>query len=191
MVAGLAIDGNGNSTNATGLITGLGKVEFREAASWALRGRVGVLTSEETMIYATAGVSEAFTDLSFPNTPVAGGGGGARYVGPVFGAGIETHLTGAFYARAEYLHGIYDKRWFGGGSFEAEPTTGLARVGLIYKPMSLAGAPNGERSMPREKAGLAHTLAFKAAGVGIARAFRALTLSRRTALAGAGQLGDC
>lgn len=148
MVAGLAIDGNVNSTNAAGSITGLGNAEFREAASWALRGRVGVLTSEETMIYATAGVSEAFTDLSFPNTPGVGGGGGARYVGPVFGAGIETHLTGNLYAHAEYIHGVYDKRWFGGGSFEAEPTTGLARVGLIYRPMSSAGGPNGERSMP-------------------------------------------
>lgn len=131
-VAGLMAEGNINGIDAKGSI-GVGEADFRESGSWALRGRLGTLTSEETLVYVTAGVSEVFTRLSFPNRPGIQGGG-ATYTGAVFGAGIETRLDGGLYARAEYLHGLYDRRWFAGGLFSATPEASLARVGLIFKP---------------------------------------------------------
>lgn len=143
VVAGVVAEGNLNSTSATGSISGLGEANFQEEASWALRGRMGTLTSDETMVYVTAGVSEVFTRLSFPNTPGAQGGS-AKYTGAIFGAGIETRLDGGLYARIEYLHGLYDRRWFAGGLFSAPPEASLARVGLIFKPaeFSATGVSN-------------------------------------------------
>jgi len=137
IVAGVIAEGNVNSTSASGSIAGLGEANFREDASWALRGRLGTLTSDETMVYVTAGVSEVFTHLSFPNTPGVQGGD-VRYMGAIFGAGIETRLDGGLYARVEYLHGLYDRRWFAGGLFSATPEASLARVGLIFKPAEFA-----------------------------------------------------
>lgn len=138
-VAGVIAEGNVNGARATGSIAGLGEANFRESASWALRGRLGTLTSDETMVYVTAGVSEIFTNLTLPNT-LAVTGGGARYMAAVFGAGIETHLGGGLYGRVEYLHGLYARHRFAGGLFNALPDTGLARVGLIFKPADWAAS---------------------------------------------------
>ncbi|WP_159727274.1 outer membrane protein [Methylosinus sp. Ce-a6] len=135
IVAGIAVDGNVNSTAAKA--SSSGETTFREAPSWALRGRLGTLMSDDTLVYVTAGVSEVFTSLSLPNN--APGGGDARYVGGVFGAGVETRLASDLYGRVEYLHGVYSKRSFDGGLYDARPDTGIARVALIFRPSELDG----------------------------------------------------
>lgn len=132
IVAGVIAEGNLSSTNAVGALAGVGEADFREAGQWALRGRLGALTSEETLVYVTAGVSQAYTRLSFPNSGL--GGLGATFTGPAFGVGVETRLDGGLYGRFEYVHAIYDKRWFLAGQLGAAPEAGLARVGLIFKP---------------------------------------------------------
>lgn len=132
-VAGIMAEGNVNSVSAKLSASGVDQANFREDASWALRGRLGTLTSEETLVYVTAGVSEVFTHLNFPaNSGLQGGG--ATYTGAVFGAGVETRLDGGLYGRFEYLHGLYDRHQFAGGLYSAMPETSLARVGLIFKP---------------------------------------------------------
>ena len=131
-VAGIAADGNIKSTAAKA--SGAGSdVTFREAASWALRGRLGGLTSDDTLVYATAGVTRAVTKLSYPN----GDSDDARYTGAIFGVGVETRLAAGLYGRAEYLHSLYGQRNFDGGFYNARPETAVARVGLIFKPFEM------------------------------------------------------
>lgn len=147
IVAGIAVEGNVNATAAKASF--FGETTFREAASWALRGRLGTLTSDDTLVYVTGGVSEAFTSLSLPDN--APGGGDARYVGGVFGAGVETRLARDLYGHVEYLHGVYGKRSFDGGLSYVHPDTGVARVGLVFRPSESGGrdtttAPTGARS---------------------------------------------
>lgn len=132
-VAGLMAEGNVNGTDAKLSVSGVDEADFRESASWALRGRLGTLTSEETLVYVTAGVSETFTHLRFPNAQGLQGGG-ATYTGVVFGAGIETRLDGGLYGRFEYLHGLYGRNQFAGGLLSASTEGSLARIGLIFKP---------------------------------------------------------
>lgn len=132
-VAGIMAEGDVNSVSAKLSASGVNQIDYHEDTSWALRGRLGTLTSEETLVYVTAGVSEVFTHLSFPNTPRLQGGG-AAYTGAVVGAGIETRLDGGLYGRFEYLHGLYDRHQFSGGVYNATPETSYVRVGLIFKP---------------------------------------------------------
>ncbi|OAI31528.1 hypothetical protein A1351_21525 [Methylosinus sp. R-45379] len=146
IVAGIAADGNVNTTAAKDS-SSFGESTFREAASWALRGRLGTLTADDTLVYVTAGVSEVFTRESDSGTT---GGSSARFIGGVFGAGVETRLTGNLYGRVEYLHGVYGKRSFDGGASYVHPDTGVARIGLIFRPSESDGrdtpfAPNGAR----------------------------------------------
>ncbi|WP_036286491.1 outer membrane protein [Methylosinus sp. PW1] len=146
IVAGIAVDGNVNTTAAKDSSSS-GESTFREAASWALRGRLGTLTSDDTLVYVTAGVSEVFTRESDSGSS---GGSNARFVGGVFGAGVETRLTGNLYGRVEYLHGVYGKRSFDGGASYVHPDTGVARIGLIFRPSESDGrdapfAPTGAR----------------------------------------------
>ncbi|MBY6242998.1 outer membrane protein [Methylosinus sp. Sm6] len=150
-VAGVAADGSVKSTEAKA--SGFGKdVTFREAASWALRGRLGGLVSEDTLVYATAGVTQAVTKLGYPN----GDSDDVRYTGAIFGVGVETRLAPGLYGRAEYLHSVYGQRNFDGGLSNARPETAVARVGLILKPFEAAdccGAPAGvgvPSAVPRE-----------------------------------------
>jgi len=95
-----------------------------------LRGRLGGLASDDTLIYVTAGVSQAVTRLSYPG----GDGDDMRYTGAVFGAGVETRLAANLYGRVEYLHSVLGKRDFLGGLYDARPETGVARIGLLFKP---------------------------------------------------------
>lgn len=131
VVAGVAADGNVHSVSARDTIAGAGELSYRETGSWSLRGRLGVLASDDTLIYATAGLSEVFTAL---NMPLGVRGGNAAYFGPVFGGGVETHLAGDIYARVEYLHGVYSRKNFAGGLYSAAPSASTAKVGLIWKP---------------------------------------------------------
>jgi len=139
LLAGIAADGNIKSTaaNATGV-----DVTFREAASWALRGRLGGLASEDTLVYATAGVTQAVTKLTYRT----GDSDDVRYTGAIFGVGVETRLAAGLYGRAEYLQSLFGQRNFDGGLYNARLENAVARVGLIFKPFEMAdwgGAPLG------------------------------------------------
>ncbi|BGE87478.1 outer membrane beta-barrel protein [Methylosinus sp. 3S-1] len=139
VVAGIAADGNLKSTSA--YLSGV-DVTFREAASWALRGRLGGLASEDTLVYATAGVTQAITKLTYPT----GDSDDVRYTGAIFGVGVETRLAAGLYGRAEYLQSLFGQRNFDGGRYNARLESGVARVGLILKPFEMgdwSGLPVG------------------------------------------------
>jgi outer membrane immunogenic protein len=138
-VAGIAADGNIKSTAAS--LTPA-DVTFREAASWALRGRLGGLATEDTLVYATAGVTQAVTKLTYPS----GDSDDVRYSGAIFGVGVETRLAAGLYGRAEYLQSLFGQRNFAGGRTNARLEDAVARVGLIFKPFEMAdwgGSPLG------------------------------------------------
>ena len=84
---------------------------LKQESAWAVGGRLGYLVTPATLLYATAGYTEAdFSGVtySFLFAPtVVGFQNGATYDGWFVGLGAETQLTANWYARLEYRYADY------------------------------------------------------------------------------------
>jgi outer membrane immunogenic protein len=113
---------------------------------WSIGGRVGYLTSPQTLVYGLLAYSEA--DFSNPQIALTGGGvpGGTLTLAgtvPTFkcitvGGGIETQLGAGFSLKGEYRYTEFDKERLTTGLEDfaitnVEPSLHTARVSLNYK----------------------------------------------------------
>lgn len=128
LVLGAEIDGA--VTAISGDLRG-GGVNVSAKSDWtvAVRGRAGLLVDPATMIYGLAGWSWAGLDFS-----IAGSSGSENVDGVQVGVGIETRISDALSARAEYRHTFYENATFGTVvPASIKPTAGEARIGVSYK----------------------------------------------------------
>ena len=98
-IAGIAGDVGYDSALARTQNNGVDTATIRGGAEWALRGRLGALVTDETMIYGTIG---------FAQKRYVALGAAKDYSGAVIGGGIETRIQGNWYARAEYTQTIFE-----------------------------------------------------------------------------------
>ena len=93
------------------------RIASRMRLDYAIRGRLGYLVTPATLLYATGGV--AFQDISMNAQCFAGGGAcvAPRFTqtkssrtGYTIGAGVEQHLMGGLYARADYRYSDFGRK---------------------------------------------------------------------------------
>jgi len=94
----------------------------------SLRARVGVLSTDQTLLYLTGGISWLKGTLKETNPLVVSDS--KQHTGYILGGGIEHAFTENLHLRAEYLYGSYGKetyRFVGGGD-AADIRMGLDHV---------------------------------------------------------------
>lgn len=115
--------------------------------SWAVGGRAGYLVTDRTMIYATAGYTQAhFDNDGWWDIDVNGTGTtlpgrrGATFDGYFVGGGIETRLNGNFFLRGEARYSDFSGIATNAGSFAGTdfvdreaPSITSVEAALIYK----------------------------------------------------------
>jgi outer membrane immunogenic protein len=96
--------------------------------SWAIGGRLGVLANPATLLYATAGYTQAEFDVSVF--------GSQTYDGYFVGAGVETFLHQNWTLKLEYRFSQFGEETIfdgGGINIDLEPSTHTARLVLSYR----------------------------------------------------------
>jgi outer membrane immunogenic protein len=97
----------------------------------AVSGRLGWLTSPNTMLYLIGGYS--YADY---NVDISGGGSASfsqDYHGFHIGTGMETHISDSLTARVEYRYTQYGgEDWGTGGFLDVEPSSHTGRIALAY-----------------------------------------------------------
>lgn len=113
--------------------------------SWAIGARAGVLVNSRTLLFATAG----FTQAHFRNDgwwdietfgPTLPGKRSNNFNGYFLGAGLEVMLGSNFFARAELRYADYGEKTTNAGSFAGvdyvdaeDPEIITGRIGIVYK----------------------------------------------------------
>jgi outer membrane immunogenic protein len=131
----IGIEGEVAATDLTTELNIPGAPIFLDAQpEWtaAVSGRLGWLTSPNTMLYLIGGYS--YADY---NVDIATGGGGASfsqdYHGFHVGTGIETHISNNLTARVEYRYTHYGgEDWGTAGVLDVEPSSHTGRIALAY-----------------------------------------------------------
>lgn len=129
-VYGLEADFSGSSVDVD---FSAGTVGATADLKWVgnIRARAGVLTENDSLLYATAGL--AFTDIDVVTNNVAVGSDSASYTGWTIGGGYETSLSATTRARVEYLYTDYGSQSMfanaGGIDFSANQHT--VRAGIV------------------------------------------------------------
>jgi outer membrane immunogenic protein len=135
-VAGVFADydfGSGISTDVSLSILDLqGSASLDHEYSWAIGGRLGFLTNPGTLVYGTAGYTQAQFDYF--------GLLSKTYGGYFVGAGIESFLRDNWTLKLEYRFSQFDSETLASGnigsfgfSIEDEPSMHTARLVLSYK----------------------------------------------------------
>jgi outer membrane immunogenic protein len=133
VVAGVFVDydfGSSISSDLSIFGTTIPLIDFNSA--WSVGGRLGLLTSPGTLVYGTAGYTEADVDVIggfFPGLP-------STLEGYFVGAGIETFLHSSWTLKLEYRYTSYDTETlaaFGPVSLNLDSETHAARAVLSYK----------------------------------------------------------
>jgi outer membrane immunogenic protein len=95
--------------NLNVLGTNVAHAELDVDDQWTIGGRLGFLTSPDTLIYGLAGYTEMDATGSYS---LYGGLGGSKeysFSGWSVGAGMETRLTGNLFLKGEYRFSQFDK----------------------------------------------------------------------------------
>jgi opacity protein-like surface antigen len=95
--------------------------------SWAVGGRLGYLVTSSTLLYGTAGFTQANFDI--------GPFGSKTFKGYFVGAGVETLLSRSWALKLEYRYSEFVSETFSDGpvTFDLDPSMHTARVILTYK----------------------------------------------------------
>ncbi len=95
--------------------------------SWAVGARLGYLVSPSTLLYGTAGYTQAEFELD--------GFGASTFGGYFVGAGIETFLRQNWTLKLEYRYSDFGSETFAEGpvTIDLDPSMHTARVVLSYK----------------------------------------------------------
>ena len=95
--------------------------------SWAVGGRLGFLVTSSTLLYGTAGYTQANFDI--------GPFGSKTFAGYFAGAGVETLLSQSWSLKLEYRYSDFGSETFSDGpvTFDLDPSMHTARVVLSYK----------------------------------------------------------
>jgi opacity protein-like surface antigen len=112
---------------------------------WAVGGRAGYLINDRTLIFATAGYTQAHFQndgwWDIDNGSSILHGAHSHWFGGYFvGGGVESRLTENFFLRGEVRYADYSKRVTNAGTFEGTdfvdgevPSLLTARASLVYK----------------------------------------------------------
>ncbi len=127
----LGIQGDISGSNLeTSLKLGPGSLSAQPDLLYSVSGRLGWLSSEDTLLYVIAGYTHADYNVSF--TP--GPNFNEHYDGFHVGGGIETHITPQLTARVEYRYTHYGSEdWGTGGFLKVAPSSHVGLVGLTWK----------------------------------------------------------
>ncbi|HET6391068.1 cellulose biosynthesis protein BcsS [Hyphomicrobium sp.] len=113
--------------------------------SWAIGARAGLLVNDRTLVYATAGYTQAhfsnegWWDIDVGPTTLPGRGG-QTFGGYFVGGGIERQLNESFYLRGEARYSDFSGKVTNSGSFEdvnyvdrEVPSIVTVQAALVYK----------------------------------------------------------
>jgi len=142
-VAGVFADYDFSDIKGESIRFGEGVTARKLTSSWAAGGRVGYLVSPGSLLYASAGYSQA----EFENTRKGFRGGpwgsetGSRHDGWFVGAGIEALLGSNWFGRVEYRYAEYDTQRSSVLSDvgvlrsynDSTPAIQTVRAGILYK----------------------------------------------------------
>jgi len=116
--------------------------------AWAIGARAGFLLNSRTLIFATAGYTQAhfdndgWWDIDPPSSPgtTLRGRGSRTFGGYFVGGGVESRLTDNFFLRGEVRYSDFAGRVTNSGNFEDAdyvdsevPSLLTARASLVYK----------------------------------------------------------
>jgi len=116
--------------------------------AWAIGARAGFLLNSRTLIFATAGYTQAhfdndgWWDIDPPSSPgtTLRGRGSRTFGGYFVGGGVESRLTDNFFLRGEVRYSDFAGRVTNSGNFEGAdyvdsevPSLLTARASLVYK----------------------------------------------------------
>jgi outer membrane immunogenic protein len=103
------------------------RTSLEHNSSWAVGARLGHLLTPSTMVFGTAGYTQAELELS--------GFGSHSFSGYFVGAGVETFLQHNWTLKLEYRYSQFDAETFVDGPVTAdvEPSMHTARLVLSYK----------------------------------------------------------
>ncbi len=141
----LGVEGTGRWSDASGSTsvsdnTSDSRIEQGNRWSWGVMGRLGVLVSDSTMLYAGGGWGQTRFNTRFINTPVGGqptevfDDGLTRNAWRV-GGGVEMALGGGWAARLDYTYANYsdyDVVINATNRFAVEPAAHQVSVGASY-----------------------------------------------------------
>ncbi len=125
-VAGIFADYDfgSNMSSDVSLFFGLLNGSIDHEHSWAIGGRLGFLTNPSTLLYATAGYTQAEFDIGSSET----------FSGYFVGAGVETFLRDNWTLKLEYRFSQFDEENFGDFiTVGIDPSMHTARLVLSYK----------------------------------------------------------
>jgi outer membrane immunogenic protein len=138
LVYGFELDGDLSNIEASGVggTMGCGAPGCHTKVSWlgTARGRVGVLATDNVLLYATAGIAAGGVNLFAPISPLAQASG--THIGWTVGAGIEAALNDSWSAKLEGLYvnlGRQEEPNACAVHCYSDVSFGLARLGLNYK----------------------------------------------------------
>ena len=114
--------------------------------AWAIGARAGLLVNERTLVYATAGYTQAhfsnegWWDIDVPFDDTLRGKGGQTFGGYFVGGGIERRLNDNFYLRGEARYSDFSGKVTNSGSYEGVdyvdreiPSIVTVQAALVYK----------------------------------------------------------
>ena len=141
----VGVEGTGRWSDASGNTsvsdnTSDSRIEQGNRWSWGVMGRLGLLVSNDTMLYASGGSGQTRFNTRFINTPAGGSpttvfdDGITRDAWRV-GGGIESALGGGWTARLDYTYSNYsdyDVAINPTNSFVVEPAAHQVSVGVSY-----------------------------------------------------------
>jgi outer membrane immunogenic protein len=139
-VAGVFADYDfGSSISSDNYNPFLGSYSIDHNYSWAVGARLGFLASPSTLIYGTAGYTQAQFETS---AQYLSGFNSPTFQGYFVGAGIETFLRQNWTLKLEYRYSdfgsetVFDPEcfgWYGAVGSDLDPETHTARLVLSYK----------------------------------------------------------
>ena len=130
IVIGIQGDISGSNLETSVSVPGLGSLSARPDLLYSVSGRLGWLSSEDTLLYIIAGYTHADYNVSI--TP--GPNFNEHYDGFHVGGGIETHITPRLTARIEYRYTNFSAEdWGTGGFVKVSPSSHVGLIGLTWK----------------------------------------------------------
>jgi outer membrane immunogenic protein len=139
-VAGVFVDYDfGSNISSESNVPLIGSLSIDHKYSWAIGGRLGYLVNPSTLIYGTAGYTQAEFETS---AQYLSGFNSPTFSGYFVGAGIETFLRQNWTLKLEYRFSdfgtetVFDPEcfgYFGAYSSDLDPSTHTARLVLSYK----------------------------------------------------------
>jgi outer membrane immunogenic protein len=125
-VAGIFADYDFASNLSTEISFPGGGISGDHEYSWAVGGRLGMLTSPTTLWYGTAGYTETKFDVDIGGISIP------KFSGYFLGAGAESQLGGGWSLRGEYRFSQFDSETVA-GLVDVEPSMHTVRAVLSYK----------------------------------------------------------